>query len=181
MLKRLLKLICGGVKSYLCINKKEMETTQSIKITPNNAKLLYKTMPGLRPALEDTFGKDFFSNKITDRIKTYEDACAELGIKPIDEAKMKQVGFTDDEITYRKIKTITQALNEGWKCDWNDSDQHKWYPWFKMSSGGFVFDGTYYAYSDAYAGDASRLCFKSEELAIYAGKQFLQLYSDFIK
>src|ERR1035437_9962322 len=98
MLKRLLKLICGGVKSYLCINKEKMETTQSIKVTPNNAKLLYKTMPGLRPALEDTFGKDFFSQKITDRVKTYEDACLELGEQPMDEAKLKQLGFADDEI-----------------------------------------------------------------------------------
>lgn len=158
-----------------------METTQSIKVTPNNAKLLYKTMPGLRPALEDTFGKDFFSNKITDRVKTYEDACTELGEQPMDEAKLKQLGFTDDEITYRKIKTVTKALNEDWEPDMFNTSQYKWYPWFKVSSGGFVFDDTYYDYSFAIAGNASRLCFKSDELATYAGKQFLQLYSDFIK
>jgi len=135
-----------------------METLQTMKISPSNARKMYKEIPEMRPSLEDTFGKEFFSEKITDRIKTYEDACAELGIQPIDEAKMKQVGFTDDEITYRKIKTITQALNKGWKCDWNDSDQRKWYPWFKMSSGGFVFSDTSFDYSYAFAGYASHLC-----------------------
>ena len=119
--------------------------------------------------------------KITDRIKTYEDACEELDETPLDEKVLTDLGFTTDEINYRKIKTITKALNEGWKADWNDSNQYKYYPWFKMSSGGFVFCDMYYDRSYANAGYASRLCFKSSELAKYAGEQFLQLYSDFIK
>ena len=155
---------------------------KQLQITEQNARKLYNTAtPEFKATLEDTFGKEFFSGKITDRIKTYEDACAELGEQPMDEKKLKELGFTVDEITYRKLKTIIKALNEGWKCNWNDSNQYKWYPWFKMSSGGFVFDDADFDYSDAGAGYASRLCFKSDELATYAGKQFLQLYSDFIK
>jgi hypothetical protein len=49
-----------------------------------------------------------------------------------------------------------------------------------MSSGGFVFDGADCDRSAAYAGCASRLCFKSSELAKYAGEQFTKLYSDYI-
>jgi len=158
-----------------------METLEVIKISKSNARKLYKTMPEFRPSLEDTFGKEFFSGKITDRIKTYEDACSELGIDPMNEDEMIEAVFTLDEITYRKIKTITKALNEGWKSDWNDSNQYKYYPWFKISSGGFVFGAAGDGYSNASAGSASRLCFKSSELAKYAGEQFLQLYSDFIK
>lgn len=151
-------------------------------IEESEARKLYLTAsPEFKQMLETTFGKEFFSMKITDRIKTYDDACKELGIEPIDEDEMLEAGFTPDEITYRKIKTITKALNEGWKADWNDSNQNKWYPWFRMSSGGFVFGGTDCDSSFAYAGDAARLCFKSDELATYAGKQFTQLYSDFIK
>lgn len=155
---------------------------KQLQITEQNARRLYENATSeFKATLEDTFGKEFFSQKITDRIKNYEDACKELGIEPIDYDEMKDAGFTQDEILYRKIKTITQALNEGWKADWNDSDQYKWYPWFKMSSGGFVFYDTNCGRSVAHAGNASRLCFKSDELATYAGKQFLQLYSDFIK
>jgi len=158
-----------------------METLEVIKISKNNARKLYNTMPEFKSTLEDTFGKAFFSGKITDRIKTYADACSELGETPLNEQELKNLGFTTDEINYRKLKTVTKALNEGWICDWNDSNQYKYYPWFKMSSGGFVFDGAGCGSSTADAGDASRLCFKSSELAKYAGEQFLQLYSDFIK
>jgi len=153
---------------------------KKLEISEQNARKLYKDMPDFRPSLEDTFGKAFFTEKITDRIKTYEDACAELGISPWTEKDFSTSGLKPDEITYRKIKTITEALNEGWKCDWKDANQYKYYPWFRMSSGGFVFHGTYFDYSFASAGYASRLCFKSSELAKYAGEQFLQLYSDFI-
>lgn len=118
--------------------------------------------------------------KITTRVQTYEDACSVTGEPPVDEAKLKKAGLTDDEIAYRKIKTIAKALNEGWVPDWSNSNQKKWFPWFDLSSGGFVFDATYCANSCAAAGNASRLCLKSDELATYAGKQFLHLYKIFI-
>ena len=155
---------------------------KTLQISEQNARKLYKdATPEFKVALEDTFGKAFFSESIMDRVKTYEDACLELGEKPLDESIFKLLSFTDDEITYRKIKTITRALNEGWKPDMLNTDQYKWYPWFKVSSGGFVFGDAFCVLSAALAGFASRLCFKSDELAPYAGKQFLQLYSDFIK
>jgi len=155
---------------------------KQLQITEQNARKLYKdATPEFKATLEDTFGKEFFSGKITDRIKTYEDACSELGEEPIDEKKLKELGFTADEITYRKLKTITKALNEDEVFDMLDTNQYKWFPWFKVSSGGFVFSATGYGRSSARAGGASRLCFKSSELAKYAGEQFLSLYSDFIK
>lgn len=154
----------------------------TLKITEQNARRLYKTAtPEFKTTLEDTLGREFFSLNVTDRIKSYEDACNELGIEPIDYDEMIEAGFTPDEIIYRKMKTVTKALNEDWTADWNDSSQYKYYPWFKMSSGGFVFVVTFCDFSIASAGSASRICFKSSELAKYAGEQFLPLYSDFIK
>jgi len=155
---------------------------KTLQINEKNAKRLYKTASEeFKQTLEDTFGKDFFTGKITNRIKTYEDACDELGIEPVDIQVMKSVGFTDDEITYRKIKTITEVLNEGWKPNWSNRDQKKWIPYFNtLSPSGFAFDDTYYCYTYPYAGNASRLCFQSEELAIYAGKQFLDIWKDLI-
>jgi len=157
---------------------------KQLLIEESEARKIYQTASmELKKMLETTFSKEFFSMKITDRIKTYEDAVKELGCEPNDELsddEMMLNGFSPDELTLRKIKVFTKALNEGWKPDWNDSNQPKYYPYFKMSSGGFVFDGTYYGRSSAYAGNASRLCFKSKELAEYAGKQFEKLYSDYI-
>ena|ERR1035437_531039 len=158
-----------------------MEELQTVKMSKTTARKLYKDMPDFRPSLEETFGKAFFSGKITDRIKTYEDACAEISEQPINEAELKRLGFTSDELDYRKIKTITKALNEGWQADWSDEDQYKWYPYFRFSSGSFRFDDTFYRYSYATAGISSRLCFSRDELATYAGKQFEELYISFIK
>jgi len=157
------------------MNKRTLEIAEETAL-----KLYESSTSAFKAILEDTFGRKFFIKDITDRVKTYEDACAELDEEPLNESDLKSLGFTDDEIVYRKIKTITKALNEGWVSDWNNGNQKKWYPWFEMSSGGFVFDDAFCAYSAANAGDASRLCFKSRELAKYAGEQFTKLYSDFI-
>lgn len=44
--------------------------------------------------------------------------------------------------------------------------------------GGIVFAYAYYASSDSGTCSGSRLAFKSEALAIYAGKQFIEIYAD---
>lgn len=175
----MLSLISGSAKNALPHNKRIMET-KTLQLSPVNARKMYQSMPEMRPSLEDTFGTEFFRENIIDKIKTYEDACAELGITPQNDRTLLELGFTPDEINLRKIKTITAALNEGWKPDWNDGNQYKYFPWFKMSSGAFVFGDAYYAGSDADAGSAARLCFKSKELAKYAGEQFTKLCSDYI-
>ena len=67
---------------------------------------------------------------ITNRVKSYADACKVLGIEPMDEDSMKAQGFRPDEIARRQLETITEALNEGWKPNWTDTDEYKFYPWF---------------------------------------------------
>jgi DNA-binding LacI/PurR family transcriptional regulator len=62
---------------------------------------------------------------ITKRIKSYNDACAVLGIELENEDVLTKLGFTKDEIAYRKLKTITEALNEGWRPDWANSNAYK--------------------------------------------------------
>jgi len=154
---------------------------KTLQITESNARKLYNdATPEFKTTLEDTFGKEFFSQKITDRVKTYRDACHETGETPIIEENMRVAGFTEDEINYRKLKTITKALNEGWVPDWTDDDESKWIPWFGWSSSGFAFCDTDCSYSHTDAGNGSRLCFKSDELATYAGKQFADIYKGFM-
>jgi len=152
-----------------------------LQIEDSKARILYKTAtPEFKEILEDSFGKEFFSGKITDRIKTYEDACTELGEKPLNESELKSFGFTPDEINYRKLKTVIKVLNEGWVPDWTNGNQAKWYPYFRLSSGAFVFDDSTCDSSDANAGLGSRLCLSSAELATYAGKQFVDIFKGFM-
>lgn len=119
---------------------------------------------------------------ITKRVKTYADACAVLGIEPMNEAVLAKLGFTKDEIAYRKLKTIAEALNEGWQPDWANSNEYKYWPWFvyNTATAGFSFAYTSYAASYTSAHFGSRLCYKTRELAAYAGNQFEDIYNDFL-
>lgn len=114
---------------------------------------------------------------VTERIKTFADALRETG--------RTNDGFSDelrpDEIARRKIEIIAQALNEGWRPDWTDSSQPKWYPYFTVNGAtlaGVRLSSAYRVptYSAAYFG--ARLCYKTEELSNYAGEQFKEIYQE---
>ena len=120
---------------------------------------------------------------ITKRVKTYTDACSVLGVEPINEEVLAKLGFTKDEIAYRKIKTIAEALNEGWRPDWTDYNEYKYWPWFefKSNSAGFAYACTDSAAATTTTSIGSRLCFKTRELATFAGKQFEDIYNDYLR
>lgn len=156
---------------------------KTLQISEQKARELYKSGSGeLRSILEESFGKDFFSQKITDRVKTYEDACRELSMNPLDENKLMKLGLTKHDIAYQKLVTIAKSLNEGWVPNVCDNSVYRWYPWFVTngSPSSFAFRDSYYAYATARAGCGSRLCFKNKELSEYCGKQFIELWKQFI-
>ncbi len=116
---------------------------------------------------------------ITDRVKTFEDACKVLNL---DKVKIGIGGLDEDApsiVAYTKLVIIAKALNEGWKPNWSDSNEYKYVPWFKEKSG---FGLSYDVYDGwvTFTAVGSRLCYKSRELAEYAGKQFADLYNEFL-
>jgi hypothetical protein len=112
-------------------------------------------------------------------IKTFEDACAKLQLNP-ETVLPDLIGFPSQHqkalLSHAKLVIIAEAVNDGWKPNWDDEDEYKYYPWFDMEKG-FVF------YSFDYDGQGSnvgsRLCFRSREIAMYVGKQFKGLYKDY--
>jgi hypothetical protein len=110
------------------------------------------------------------------KVNSYESACVALGKQPVTDWG----DDTTDEIAYKKLKTIIEALNEGWKADYTNGNERKWFPWFNVSLSGFAFGDTLCECSAPLAGCAARLCLKSSDLAEYAGKTFLKLWEDFI-
>ena len=156
---------------------------KTLQISEQKARELYKSGSGeLRSILEESFGKDFFSQKITDRVKTYEDACRELSMNPLDENKLMKLGLTKHDIAYQKLVTIAKSLNEGWVPNVCDNSVYRWYPWFVTngSPSSFAFYVSDSDFADASAGSGSRLCFKNKELSEYCGKQFIELWKQFI-
>lgn len=149
---------------------------ESLQIDKKKARGLYAAgSMADRIILEELLGKQFFSQKITDRIKTFEDACAETGEDPEDE---KFHNGTVDENAYRKLKVVARALNEGKVLSFANKSQYKWFPWFRFEDKSFRFHGSYYDCTSTRIPGGSRLCYHSEELSNYAGTQFSELYND---
>ena len=134
-----------------------------------------------KQVLSDLFGKQVaLYDNITDRVKSFEDACQVLGISTnVPEVKGLPRKHQKAIIANYKLIVIAEALNEGWKPNWQDSDEYKYYPWFDMSNpAGVGYSHTSYAASYAYAYVGSRLCLKNRELAIYFGQTFTDLFND---
>lgn len=134
-----------------------------------------------KQVLSDLFGKQVaLYDNITDRVKSFEDACQVLGISTnVPEVKGLPRKHQKAIIANYKLIVIAEALNEGWKPNWQDSDEYKYYPWFDMSNpAGVGCSYTSSTASEAIAGVGSRLCLKNRELAIYFGQTFTDLFND---
>ena len=117
--------------------------------------------------LENLYGKEVFENQnIMDRVKTFEDALKETGRPGVPDFSCLPSDMRKYFEAQYKMVVITEALNEGWKPNWGDGDEPKYFPYFwhedaddeEGVSSGFVFLRTYYGYSYAGAGDGLRLC-----------------------
>lgn len=120
------------------------------------------------------------ATNIVDRVKTFEDACEVLGIKGDVFIGVLNDGLSDVSeklIAHTKLLVIIRALNQGWKPDWDNGNEAKYYPYWDMEKGGFSLNGVSVGYLDA--GVPSCLCFKSKALVEYATKQFFGLYKTY--
>lgn len=110
-----------------------------------------------------------------------------------------------DIIAYLKLRIIAAALNEGWEPKFT-KDEWRYYPYFYLITkeeyeqlsdeekqccvgrsynnayayGGLVYAATYSGSANSYTNNGVRLAFRTRELAEYAGKQFLNIWADFV-
>ena len=156
--------------------------------------------------LESMFGKDMFQPKnIMERVKTFEDACEVLGEEHSYVQEYRSVtninfDFTQDIIAYLKLRIICAALNEGWKPQF-DGEEHRHYPWFWIYTQKEYDELDEYekkkcrvmvrshdnAYADMCVQESltsafcsSRIVFKTRELSMYCGEQFMDIWSDYL-
>ena len=155
---------------------------------------------------------------VMERIKTFEDACRELG-KRAESNEGIALLLADYEsnagniktkgtLAYMKLCIIAAALNEGWEPQFS-GEECRWFPWFTLLTekelkeqseewkadhklwmfGGRLTDGlscglapvyTDLACTRSYAGFSARLSVKSYELADYFGKQFIDIWADYV-
>lgn len=153
---------------------------------------------------------------VNERIKTFEDACKELGEENVLVQAYRTAEFNtsgnqndvSDVVAYLKLRIIAAALNEGWEPQFTN-DEVRWYPWFTFwteeelkekseqwkkdralwlfggdsrsgSACGLASASSYNAWSHSAAYFSARLAVKSEELAVYFGKQFISIWADYV-
>ena len=116
--------------------------------------------------------------EITEKIKTYEDALKETGRPDVPDMSAFPEDMRKHFTALYKMVVIVEALNEGWKPDWNNTNERKCFPWFWMSPSSFAFNDSVCVYEYADAGSGYRLRLKSYELADYCGKQFEDIWKD---
>ena len=147
---------------------------------------------------------------VIERIKTWDDVVRELCYDPVERLldhneRGDGFNFEPDEIAYIKLKAIAQVLNEGWTPQFT-INEYRWFPWFVLYTkeeidtmneeqrsrvvlrsgsyagavGGVAYACAVYDSSSAAAYCGSRLAFKTKELAAYAGKQFIDIWADFV-
>ncbi len=146
---------------------------------------------------------------VTDRVKTFNDAVEELGeeheaVKAYRAVEWYLRNQMSDIKAYLQLRIITAALNEGWEPQFVRGE-YRWYGWYDLiskedyealsdeekgrcvgrssgsagASGGLVYSYANGASSYSDTNVSSRLAFKSEKLAEYAAKQFIEIYADF--
>lgn len=115
------------------------------------------------------------------KITSYEDACKVLNIQPINEEVFNAFPKEDQRsmLAYHKLTVITRALNNGWKPNWDDQNEWKYYPLFRYVNAGLSFAHALNAAASATAYIGSRLCFPTSALAKYAAEHFADLYRDY--
>lgn len=134
----------------------------------------------VKETLTALFGAEIFQPKLMDRIQTFEDACNDQGLKAKDVIPFSEKDLTTEQQAvnaYAQLRVIAKSLQGGFVADFTNSNQQKWFPYFRFEAGvGFVFDGTSYdsTYTLTYVG--SRLCFPNSEIAEYFGNQFIELH-----
>lgn len=186
------------MKDIICLEREDLMNTY--KNASDEQKEVLRNLFG---------AETFKPKDIRERIKTFHDAYCELGNdNPYVISYEKYVntasGEENDVIAFLKLRIIIAALNEGWKPQFVPGEK-RWAPYFilytqeeidkmdKEDKALVVVRSNYYAYWDGGVSHASsyrdstsvdahigsQLSLKSRELAEYAGKQFINIFTDF--
>ena len=193
-----------------------MKETKTIQIeVPADKKAEWQEVGG-KTVLVMVDEKD--NRPVTERIKTFDDACNELGadhpmVSVYDALVTRANGeqslaewMGKDVVAFLKLRIITEALNEGWHPKFTE-DEYRYYPWFYIytkeeydnfseegkrrcvgransssasAGGGLVYSSASRASSYSLTSIGVRLAFSNRDLAEYAGRQFIDIWADFV-
>lgn len=152
----------------------------------------------------------FQPKDITERVKTFADAVAILGNfneAVVNYHIVSKVTSTKDILAFAKLRVIVEALNEGWRPTFS-KDEQRYYLCFRIypkeefdnfnedykkkcrvvslsnsnsnAVYNFVYMSVYDAAASLNANSGTHLSFKTRELGEYCGKQFIDIWADYL-
>lgn len=95
--------------------------------------------------------------------------------------------FAKGMIALLSLQIIIEAVNNDepntpvWKPDYNNSNQKKWFPWYRggdATGSGFSFYDTYYGWANSGTYGGARLALKDEARADHMNEYFQDLYKE---
>ena len=178
-------------KSIQQLKLKNKTMSKTLDVTLENALEAYKSADAEgKKLLINLFGENHFKPALPahERITTLEAIIAELGEAHEDVKEYRKLVAVDAKkhtIANAVLTMVAKVYNTDqngklWIPDWTNSSEYKWYPYFKASSSGVGFSYTGYDVWRTYTHVGSRLCFKTENVAHAAVKNFESYYNDFL-
>lgn len=133
------------------------------------------------PIIFGSKGKKLLNSvSIKDKIKNYSDVCEELQIKELAEDDFSFLPKNQRKrlLASHKIENITKVFNGDVLLDFSNSSQKKFIPWFCRTGSGWSLYSV--ACSLVISSGSVGFYYKSEELAQYAVKIFINIYLDLL-
>jgi len=152
---------------------------KTLALEDYTARSLYKIADSnFKTILEDTFGIDFFVTKLSDRIKTLGNVYNELNQIPL---KISDYLFLlekdrEQSLYIQYQLDIIKCFNQGWKPDFTNIHEHKYYLWWERKRTGWLLGGVgicQYGNSALGAG----FYFKNREDAAFCATQFKEIFT----
>jgi hypothetical protein len=153
-----------------------------MELLKEDAKLIYDIAPKhIKDKLDEEFGSETFRKISWRDLNSFEDLCKARGTTAAEFLdKLIDLPISQTQKTIAKFELMNEGINQGWKPDILDTSQKKWFPIFSVSSRGLAFSYSGYCYDSAYAAVGFPFVFESKEQSDHAGKQFIQLWEEFI-
>ena len=114
----------------------EIKKENLLKALNTGSDSVKETILAIFPELKEEAAQKADKRPVTERIKTFEDACEVLGNNhPFIQAykcwENDGVNNLTDIDAYLKLRIICEALNEGWEPKFTE-DEWRYYPWFYL-------------------------------------------------
>lgn len=152
---------------------------RKLEITEEDAKKEYKSAsPVIKKILETSFGKDFFKEKISDKIQTFSDILRELNIEDAVPYKGSRLTELEKSLNAQwRASKIAEVYNRGKIFNWNNSSQYKYFIYSALNGVSRVLCVYFWGF---YVGCPAGLAFYDINDAKDAMKKFPEIYNDFL-